>query len=538
MKVLIIDDEQSVHEQLQQLIPWEELGWEIIGHAYNGEEAKRLTLTGKPHLVITDIKMPLVDGLAFMEWLQTSGTGAKVIVLSGYGDFHYTRPAFLHGASDYLLKPVQQAELLAILSKAVEQIHRESQAMEKKINEKAVLQTGIELMQDQLMSEIIDGSLHDENEIIIRAEQVLLQLPEQGFYLVTVKLTDLDEHLNSRYERDRAALYYALRNVIAECLSGSGVEGSVFRHLPKSNEFLVLAAALRDQDGRLREAMGRLVMLLPRTLKVTAKLGASRRKLRLEHIRAAYREAAQAADRQKLGENGFASYKSPGEEASSADGAELSEWKALADLLELLVKTGSLRDGEALKIKLSHLLQYENLMSMSGTELKQGARLLAKALEPAAEQDGETLALLEQVKDAADELKAAPFKQRLELLIRQVSDRYVSDPKAKSGKQLIGSVVQYTRKHYRTVTLEDISSRFYINKNYFCSLFKQETGDSFGEYLTKVRMEEAKRLLENSELKAYEIAEQVGYTDQRYFSQVFRKYTGMKPTDYRKGSPE
>ncbi|MEF2966247.1 helix-turn-helix domain-containing protein [Paenibacillus sp. M1] len=534
MKVLIIDDEQSVHERLEQMIPWAELGWQIIGHAYNGEEAKRITADGKPHLIITDIKMPVVDGLGYLEWLEASGIGSKAIVLSGYGDFEYIRPAFLRGAFDYLLKPVQQAELLSILGKVVEQIQRESLAMKEEIDEKAVLQTGIESMQDQLMSDIIGGSLQDENEMIIRAEQVLLQLPEQGFYMVVVRLDDLDEHLNSRYERDRSALYYAIRNVIAECLAEKGFPGEVFRNLHKSNEFLALAAAERERDLRMEDTLAALCELLPRTVRLQTKLGLGRRKTRLEHLRASYREGVKAVESQKLGGSGFASYKNLPDEASSKDIAALAEWVELEDMLELLVKTGSLRDSEALLGKLGEILSHERLMQMRGTELKQGVMRLLKVLEPLAGQDTELPVMLDNAKGCANDLKVARVRQLLGDLIGRVIDKFAADPKAKSGKQLIGAVVQYSRRNFRTVTLEEISSQFYINKNYFCSLFKNETGESYGEFLTKLRMEEAKRLLKNSELKTYEIAERVGYTDQRYFSQVFRKFTGMKPTDYRK----
>ncbi len=536
MKVLIIDDEHSVHEQLQQIIPWEELGWQIAGHAYNGEEAKRITVNSKPHLIITDIKMPLVDGLGYMEWLQTSGIPAKIIVLSGYGDFEYIRPAFKQGAFDYLLKPVQQAELLSILGKVVERIHQESRALKEEINEKAVLQTGIELMQDQLMSEIIDGSLQEENEMIIRAEQVLLQLPEQGYYVVIARMTDLDEHLKHRYERDRGALYYAIRNVLSECLLQWQMQGVTFRNLQRSNEFLVLVPASRDQGTRVKEMMGRLSTQLPQTVQISAKLGISQRKSRLEQIRAAYHEAVQAVESLKLGVNGVAGYKSVNDEPSAAPrpGASLSEWQEFADMLELLVNTGSLRESEALCGKLEQLLCDEKLMEMSGLELKQGLGGLVKTIEQASKEDKDMHTALEKLKNSISELKVPLIRQQLEDLIGQMVRKYASDLKTKSGKQLIGAIIQYTRENYRTVTLEEVSRRFYINKNYFCSLFKSETGDSYGEYLTQVRMEEAKRLLKNSELRAYEIAEMVGYTDQRYFSQVFRKHTGMKPTDYRR----
>ncbi|MNJ35200.1 putative response regulatory protein [compost metagenome] len=541
MKVLIIDDEHSVHEQLEKLIPWEELGWQIVGHALNGEEAKQMTIEFKPHLIITDIKMPLVDGLEYMQWLQNSENPAKVIVLSGYGDFEYIRPAFLQGAVDYLLKPIQQAELLKVLGQVVGKFNEESRAMEEEINEKAVLQTSIVLLQDQLMTEIIEGTLQEENEMIVRAEQILLQLPERGYYVAVVRLTDLDRHVNLRYERDRSALYYAVRNVLTECLYGWKLQGEVFRNLQKTNEFLVLAQAGAEREVQLHEMLRSLPGSLQHAVRVKIQIGVSQRKSRLEHIRNGYLEGVQAIESLKLGEYRAATYRQKIGEISSNPVPALLAWKELGEMLELLIKTGSLRDRHALPVKMEQAMQEETLLELNGIELKQGVRYILNAFDsidsmPA--EDNTLSVLLESMKSSVNELRYDLLRQQIRTLIEHVLRHYASDIKAMSGKQLVDGVIQYTLDHYRTVTLDEISQKFFINKNYFCSLFKKETGDSYLEYLTSVRMEEAKLLLKNSELKAYEIAELVGYSDQRYFSQVFRKHTGMKPTDYRKTAVE
>lgn len=538
MKVLIVDDERSVHEQLKQIIPWEELGWRIVGHAYNGEEAKCMTADRMPHLIITDIKMPLVDGLGYMEWLQASEVAAKVIVLSGYEDFEYIRPAFKNGAIDYLLKPVQQAELLIVLGKVVEQLNEESRAMEKEINEKSVLNMGIVLMQDQLMSEIIEGSLQEENEMIVRGEQILLQLPERGYYVIVASLTDFDKHVNSRYEKDRFSLYYAVRNVLTECLKESGLKGDVFRNLQKSNEFLLLVTVDTGESIQIDEMLRRLNDSIQPAVRLMVKLGVSLRKTRLEHLRVAYREGVEAIESLKLGEAGGIAYSKMVGEIPPERRMELSYWKELREMLELLIKTGSLRDQDALLSKFEQAMKDEALMTLSGIELKQAFRSILKAFEALPQEDTTVLTLLESVKASVNELRIDQLKQQTREMLEYVLQNYNNDLTSKSGRQLVGTIIQYTTDYYRTVTLEEVSNKFYINKNYFCSLFKSETGESYLEFLTKVRMEEAKRLLKDSDLKAYEIAELVGYSDQRYFSQVFRKHTGMKPTDYRKASVE
>ena len=249
IKVLIADDESAVHEQLRMLIPWDELGWEVVGHAYNGEEAKQLAEAYRPNLILTDIKMPLVDGISFMKWLEPSGLNAKVIVLSGYGDFDFSRSAFLLGAYDYLLKPVNEVELLMALSKVVEQIRKESRSISDQINDKAVLNQGLTLMRDEFFSQVIGTSALEENEWIVHAEQLRVPLPVTGYAVILINFIDMDEYVYQRYDGDRSLFYYAARNIMNETLGSASV--IVSRNLHRTNEFLFLYPQQDNRSNRL-----------------------------------------------------------------------------------------------------------------------------------------------------------------------------------------------------------------------------------------------------------------------------------------------
>ena len=238
MKILIVDDEIAIHEQLKMCIPTADLGWTIVGDALDGEEACRLVEKYQPDIIITDIKMPLLDGLSFMEWLKDNHFAGKIIVLSGYGDFSYSRPAFLLDAFDYLLKPLQEAELLRTLVKAVEELARDSNRIVEQINEKAVLNQGIVLMRDELMTQIVGGKLKDEIDIFVRAEQLFVAMPESKYMVMVIHLIELDEHIQDRYLGDRSIFYFAARNILEESILECG--GIVFRNLQKSGEYVIV----------------------------------------------------------------------------------------------------------------------------------------------------------------------------------------------------------------------------------------------------------------------------------------------------------
>ncbi|MBP1990240.1 response regulator transcription factor [Paenibacillus eucommiae] len=136
IKVLIVDDEYLVRFGLRTTIDWEQYGYEIAGEASDGQEALELALTIRPDLIITDISMPFLDGIGFMEQLRQHETEVKIIVLTGYGDFNYARGALMYGASDYILKPVENNKLIETIKKLAVVIHNEritKQIMKEKL---------------------------------------------------------------------------------------------------------------------------------------------------------------------------------------------------------------------------------------------------------------------------------------------------------------------------------------------------------------------------------------------------------------------
>ncbi|MFC5471159.1 response regulator [Cohnella suwonensis] len=530
MRVLIVDDESAVHEQLMTLIPWEELGWEVVGHAYNGEDAKKLTETYRPNLILTDLKMPLLDGLGFMSWLEKSGNAAKVIVLSGYGEFEYSRSAFLLGAYDYLLKPIQESELLVALGKAVDQIRRDTLSQSDRINEKAVLGEGLTLKQDEFLTQAIGASLTDENEIVVQAERLMLRLPENGYAAIAVRFLDFEEQMQARYEGDRTAFYFAARNIMREISRSSSL---VFRNLRQSNEF-VLIKSLSDKKANLMEPMlSKLQRLLDEGLKMRSVIGVSTCKQRISKLAAAYSESQIALESLKIAGDLKIAFHDP-LSASIPKGTSTMEmlWSDIGLLFDLLAETGSLRDNDKLIAKIEQAFHEKTIEGTSVSEWKQAMSDLVRKIDPYPMNEDMRI-LLNEVKASVQAVRIPYTKELLLKWTELFMARNADAMKSKSGKPLIDAIKKYIDENYKTVSLDQAAERFYLNKNYFCSLFKNMTDVSFMEYVTDLRMEHAKRLLANSNLKTYEVAEMVGYSDQRYFSQVFRKHTGTQPTQYR-----
>jgi two-component system response regulator YesN len=527
MKILIVDDEEAIHDQLKACIPTEDLGWEIAGDAYNGEEACRMVEQFKPDIVITDIKMPLLDGLNFMEWLKKRDFSGKVIVLSGYGDFQYSRPAFLLDAFDYLLKPLQEAELIRTLSKAVEELKTHSNRIVEQLNEKAVLNQGIVLMRDELLSQIAAGRIKDEIDIYVRAEQLSLVLPESKYYVMVITMLDLDELIQERYRGDRSIFYYAARNILEEISQNQ--RGTVFRNLQKAGEYVVICetkGAFFDPVKWARTVHSSAASFL----RAKTLIGVSSQKQRVDAVAAAYEEGVKALETIRYG----------GEERIARFDEQLGrtekqgitkEWKELQALLDCFADTGALDSEASLPAKLEETLQSTGDMSLH--DYKQAVLTLVDSIARVSHPSEQIAEQVRETRAAVQEWNVRKVNTLLRSLMAELHKHAANHQKSKSGKQLIHSIKQYVEENYQTVNLETVSQRFYLNKNYFCSLFKSATGENFSEYLTRVRMEQAKLLLAGSGLTTYEIAEMVGYQDYRYFGKVFRKTTGMLPKEYR-----
>lgn len=534
MRILIVDDETTVHEQLEALIPWEELGWEVIGHAYNGEEAKHQTEAKQPNLIITDLKMPLTDGLGFMQWLERSGYSSKVIVLSGYGEFEYSRSAFKLGAYDYILKPIQESDLLFVLSRAVEQIRKDSLIQANRINEMAVIEEGLILRQDEFLTQVFGACILDENEIIVQAEQLLVELPQSGYATAIIRFLDFEEQIRERFRGDRPTFYYGARNLLREI---GGESMIISRNLNLANEFVVVHSLPGKQVSEMEPLLHKLQLSLASSLKIQSVIGVSSYKQRPGKLFTSYAEAQQALEALRQAEgnrlNFYERSSSPMPRAISKDEAR---WKEIGRLFDLLVETGSLRDNKRLLSKLEEAFSDV----VSGRESVSETRNAVMEILYKMEGYSTTPEMRELSNETKASIQACQFQHSRDVMLKwteQLIDQSMLNHRTKGGKPLIDVIKRYIDENYRTVSLDEISERFFINKNYFCMLFKNITGQNFMEYLTSFRMDLAKHLLRESNLKAYEIADHVGYADQRYFSQVFRKHTGLKPSEYRKTMP-
>ncbi len=533
-KVIVVDDEHLVLRELRSFINWSKIDLELVGEAMNGDDACTLVEQFQPHIVITDMNMPGLNGLRFMEWLRANGYTTKVIVLSGYGDFKYTKPSFLLDAFDYLLKPLNETELTQSLIRAVMEIKHESGERLDEITRDFMMNRAVGLMRDNFLSNVIHGVIRDENEMVIEADDLKFSFPLSGLQAVVIKLYYVDERIHQDFSGDWELLYYSVLNVINECASSNALS---FRNTKKSNEFIAIVSCPSTQHlEQVSRLVGRMEEALSKYLKVAICTGIGGRKNRISDISSSYAEAVNSLESKAF--SLIKGYRTSFEIRLEGQGNRESvnmKWKAWLDHIRLFVEGSGTFTSMFLTNQIEELFGEVELAAMTVQDLKKyltQSVLLFEQYNDKATKGCQQFIF--QYKQHIDEMELQRVKASLlQVITSLIAASDGSSTQIRNSREMIDHVKIYVQEEYRTASLNEITKRYFINKSYFCALFKSVTGGRFSDYLTEVRMEKAKVMLENGYLKTYEIAQKVGYKDQRYFSQVFRKYTGVQPSAYR-----
>ncbi|MCR8634213.1 response regulator [Paenibacillus radicis (ex Xue et al. 2023)] len=520
-KVAIIDDEVIITRGLSKNIEWEANGFEVVGTAMNGEEGMSLVAEKRPHLIITDIRMPFVDGFEFTEQVVKAYPDTKVLMLTSYDDFDYAKRALQLKVFDYLLKPVDSGKLLDTAKRAIKELEYESEIKQKVIE-------GLPLLRQQFLVKLFNGKLTPE-EINSGIDFLGLQLTAERFVVILLKADDYSyPEYQNRFGKE--ILKYCIINVSEETLS-SLAKGLVFNSNEDEVVIIVFAEGDREKAERQAYEIAEAIRVnVEKFLKTTVTAGIGFSYELTAEIAFSYQDARSSLEfRHILGTNRVLTISDTGlgprKDSTQFDGME----KELA----LKVKLGL--EGEALSILNTMEQSIIESQSISLSKMRLigvGITvLLYKELEEQAKQldDFYTIYNQQQQMQTVYEIFACIRKLVIELV------SIVNHQRDKQMKKVIHRVVEYMELHYdqEGLSLQDVSSVVHISPTYLSIIFKKEKNINFSEFLNQLRMKKAMELLRMSDLKSYEVAEKVGFKNPHYFSLCFRKYTGVSPSEYK-----
>ena len=535
LRVFLVEDESTIRATLRDTVPWDQVGYEFAGEAGDGEMALPLLRQARPDVLITDIRMPFMDGLELSRLVLREFPRMKIVIISGYDDFDYARQAIDLGVERYLLKPITKSNLLKVLTEIKEKIEGENVEQNYRNKFRLEAQEYEQYARLQFVEQVVAGRLSvpqiyeqaDRLELDIRAESYAI-----AFFSTPPEGPRVDRNFSEPNLRIRDALMGAFLKYPEYLL----LHGSL-------NAYLVL---IKSSAARMQECADRCVEMvrqvyaaeeaqpewhvalappttrlsaLPGCFQTASRLWAYRYLLPRQHILTEETTAFLAR------EGGAGSL--TGLDPARMDPAILRSFLETADAAE----TDSFVEQYLLNIQQALASQAVCQYLLLSAFFCAGAFVQGLGADPAAFASAiPDLALVDRTVSPA-ELRGGLRQILLEAV------RLRDNASSRQGRSLLRQAVCYIDEHYtdEALSLNQVAREISISANCLSAVFSQEMGQTFTEYVTGKRMEKAKALLRTTAKRSGEVAFAVGYRDPHYFSFLFKKTQGCTPRDYRAG---
>ena len=530
-KLIIVDDESEIRNGLLEIIDWEKEGFVVVGEAENGLDALQLAETTPIDLVITDIRMPFMDGLEMAKEIRKLQPMVSFIILSGYDDFEYTRQAIQIRISDYVLKPVSSDDLIPILRSVKTSMderfaqHRDVRILRERFN------ASLPILREALLASLMNGRI-DAKEALQSAAQYDLDLRSCGYIVAAMRICT-SKTIDSELDAQPGLLRIAVINILNETL-GDQINCRIFQY-----DGLICALFLVEDcdEKRYGEIVGLLDtarLTVARYLECPLAIGVSNPCSSLEGLSQAASEAQSAMDFSTLfGDNTVLTIADIDMEKAEQKSMERSNTRALVNA----IKVGNI--AECKRQLQTHLDEICQSMTTIPEYQVSVAEIYMAIVNTAGEMGFNWIAhtggkpwSLEAVLSCRE---SDGIQIILEAMCKQLVEGIASNH-VENGKRISREAIAYLKEHFtdQSMTLEKICNHLHISTAYFSTIFKKETKKTFHKYLTELRMDKAMTLLAKGNLRTAQIAEMVGMGEASYFSYSFKKHFGISPSIARK----
>ncbi|WP_199617348.1 response regulator transcription factor [Paenibacillus alkalitolerans] len=503
-RVIIVDDEPVIRFGIKASVDWEREGFRVTGDYANGADALEAMKAAPADILITDIKMPLMDGLTLTRRALEFHPQLKVILVSSYSEFDYVREGLKLGVADYILKPTLEPEdLLDVVKKCSEKIREEARLESRLIGVRsAELERRRRSYEQGLKRYLIDKS-----DGLPADSPSWLNEPYAAVYVMLNRVNALEEtygFLHKSIVLDQ--LVDALYRRIPEGIAFPAAENELFLLLPGggehlSNELVLLKMALEEEIG------------------TTVSLGYDTGE-DADGVKSCFHNSKAACGRRFFEGEGIYRYESMIRNAERDDRH-----------LPMMVQTVPSHSGDQLCEIIGRWRSRWSSGGKSPSALKEEAcRVLSMLFKHSAD----PYALVESFDRM---FKSETLEELCELLEEQALElrKHNSDNVERlASHNPVDKALEFIREHYlEPLTLQQVADYVHVSKNYFSILFKKTTEQNFIDFIIHLRIEKAKELLAGTDLKIYEVAERSGFNDVKYFSKLFKKMSGLTPIEYR-----
>ena len=535
IKVFLVEDEMVIRRGIKNSIDWEKEGYIFCGEASDGELAYPMIIKEKPDILITDIRMPFMDGLELCKLVKKELPNIKILILSGYDEFDYAKEAIRLGVTEYLLKPISSGKLLEALNGVSESIRREKE--DKDLDRKYMeeMRENTEHEKQKFFEQMIAGNL-SMADALETGKKYEMNLSAGMYNLLLFRFTLGEENRKSGELLGEAE--YAIEK-LTERLEyvfefQRGVEGWAF---------LLMADNEEQMSERVKELSKDLEEIMKNYSTIAYFGGIGQPVARLRELEESFREAERAlAARFTMELNRIISVEDirMAQNVDTLDDIEITsfgEIEKTRTMLEKFLNNGAEDEIDEFVDVYINELPEENLKSVLMRQyiIMDAYIVMMSFCEKIEGIEGEMQAQSEELKNS---MKTIQTLEEIKNYIRMLLKKIIGVRDTISGRRysdIIEIAKDQIRKTYMSdeISLNTIAAEVGMSPSYFSSIFSKEMGKTFVEYLTEIRMDRAKELLMCSSMKTSEIGYEVGYKDPHYFSYIFKKTQNCTPKEFR-----
>ena len=532
IKVFLVEDEMVIRNGIVKSINWEKEGYRLVGEASDGELAYPMILKEKPDILLTDIKMPFMDGLELSRLVKQELPDTKILIFSGYDEFEYAKEAIRIGVTEYLLKPVSSEQLLEVMRRISKQIEQDREEREILRQYQEDMKENVERERQNFFSHVIRGEV-SIGEAVKNGKKYGMDL-SAGFYSIimfkifsTPEENIVSEHIWKICEKIETKVdeipyaYYFQR----------GIDGWVF---------LLTAESKEQMEERQKNLCDCLAEIMKNERKVEYFGGIGKPVERIRNLGQSFRDAERIfAERFTRQSNQFLS----GFEKMDVYKDDEFQIKDLGDvgksreMIEKFLNNGTKEELEEFMDTYFIRMKEDKLQStlMRQYIIMDIYIVIMSFCEKIDAVNHDYQQETEKLKSTIQNMNSVPeIRLYITYMLNQAIELRDSISK-KRYADIIKAAEKMISEHYMSeeISLNSVADSVGMSPSYFSSVFSKESGKTFVEFLTETRMEKAKELLMCSTLKTSEIGYEVGYKDPHYFSYIFKKTQGCSPKDYR-----
>lgn len=535
IKVFLVEDEMVIRRGIKNSIDWEKEGYIFCGEASDGELAYPMIIKEKPDILITDIRMPFMDGLELCKLVKKELPNIKILILSGYDEFDYAKEAIRLGVTEYLLKPISSGKLLEALNGVSESIRREKEDKDLVRKYMEEMRENTEHEKQKFFEQMIAGNL-SMADALETGKKYEMNLSAGMYNLLLFRFTLGKENRKSGELLGEAE--YAIEK-LTERLEyvfefQRGVEGWAF---------LLMADNEEQMSERVKELSKDLEEIMKNYSTIAYFGGIGQPVARLRELEESFREAERAlAARFTMELNRIISVEDirMAQNVDTLDDIEITsfgEREKTRTMLEKFLNNGAEDEIDEFVDVYINELPEENLKSVLMRQyiIMDAYIVMMSFCEKIEGIEGEMQAQSEELKNS---MKTIQTLEEIKNYIRMLLKKIIGVRDTISGRRysdIIEIAKDQIRKTYMSdeISLNTIAAEVGMSPSYFSSIFSKEMGKTFVEYLTEIRMDRAKELLMCSSMKTSEIGYEVGYKDPHYFSYIFKKTQNCTPKEFR-----